>query len=791
MRLQRTPTGEQLRIITQTQGEFVVLASAGSGKTHVVNERYLHLITEVGVRPSEILTITFTKKAAAEMKRRIVGSLRDKGLFAEAQEAETGPIQTVHSFYERILRENSVRAGLDPNFEVMSQRDVQLLRRQIIRRAATLDEQDEPYIAEFLREMLGSHDQDDPSAYASFVKVVEDTMKRFRESGIPRSEFESIFSSPRGYKESTDRFLFLQLPQVIQDAIRESLDQDWVKVAKDALKPTDKLCDWLKPKFDVEKFEHDYRMTVALAQIAIRCWLRFESELRKLNVLDFESMENRAVRLLEGDLEVRERLKNLYPHIMVDEAQDNNPMQYRLLNALASESKMLIGDDKQSIYSFRNADVKEFQSRAKELVMRLTRNFRSDEGIQRAIDATFGSLMGEKYVSMLPVTGFDEPTNSSQYHGLEIVEISAKSRWEELGAYISHLQANGESLKDIAILVRFNSSVMQIKKKLQDMGIGIRTLSGASNLYARLEIRDIANLLAAVADPSDEFALLAMLRSPIVDLSLDSVILLSDRRVETKSLLSILKECLQIGMELPEAAEQAKLMRFLDWFGPLSVFADRLPAWEVLSQALKHSDLMSNLAPRRNGRQRIENVRKLLVLATRQPEYSSAEFAELIRSIDRLKQIESDAELYDDEDDLVSVSTIHSSKGLEWKTVIIADATDQKKDKIHQPLFDAKTGFLGYGSSVKSTPLFAYLHAEKDRANVEELSRFQYVAMTRAKKRLAIVDWQQGAKRGTEGLPKSIRNGIGAAIYDSLPTWSLVQMPKPSEGTDIESDPFV
>ncbi|MCX6340830.1 MAG: UvrD-helicase domain-containing protein [Fimbriimonadales bacterium] len=332
MRLQRTPTGEQLRIITQTQGEFVVLASAGSGKTHVVNERYLHLITEVGVRPSEILTITFTKKAAAEMKRRIVGSLRDKGLFAEAQEAETGPIQTVHSFYERILRENSVRAGLDPNFEVMSQRDVQLLRRQIIRRAATLDEQDEPYIAEFLREMLGSHDQDDPSAYASFVKVVEDTMKRFRESGIPRSEFESIFTSPRDYKERTDRFLFLQLPQVIQDAIRENLDQDWVKVAKDALKPTDKLCDWLKPKFDVEKFEHDYRMTVALAQIAIRCWLRFESELRKLNVLDFESMENRAVRLLEGDLEVRQKLKNLYPHIMVDEAQDNNPMQYRLLN---------------------------------------------------------------------------------------------------------------------------------------------------------------------------------------------------------------------------------------------------------------------------------------------------------------------------------------------------------------------------------------------------------------------------------------------------------------------------
>ena len=110
----RTPTEEQRLVIESPAKQFMVTASAGAGKTFVLVERYLWMIEQLGFEPHEILTITFTRKAAAEMKERIVGRLRSMGQFDRAQIAETGPIQTIHSFCERLLRENSLAAGIDP-----------------------------------------------------------------------------------------------------------------------------------------------------------------------------------------------------------------------------------------------------------------------------------------------------------------------------------------------------------------------------------------------------------------------------------------------------------------------------------------------------------------------------------------------------------------------------------------------------------------------------------------------------------------------------------------------------
>lgn len=756
-----TATEEQVSIIETLEGDFVVLASAGSGKTFVVSERYLHLVQNHGVRPSEILTVTFTKKAAAEMKKRIVGRLREAGLFAAAQEAETGPIQTIHSFYERILRENAVRAGLDPNFEVISQREVMLLKRDIIRRAATLEDHDEPFVAEFLQKKVGSRVDNDPSSYAQYVNLLQSTLNAFRESGHPRSFFDDLYSDPRSYFEKCNRYLFDQLPRVAQEAVRDHPTDPWITIALASSKAAKVKPKWLHARADDARQLQTSRMICGLAQIALRCWLQLESELRKRQALDFQSLESRAVRLLESDAVVRRRLCRQYVHLMIDEAQDNNPNQYRLLDSIETTSKMLIGDDKQSIYAFRNAEVGQFRERAMARTLRLSKNFRSVVGIQSAVDSVFGLAMGEGYSPMLTPQGFDELFEEPTYEGLEVVHLSEPNHWGELCEYVLDLKTRGTRLADIAILVRGNRHVDQIETRLKALGIGVRANSKASNLYARLEIRDVANLLSALSNPEDTFALLAALHSPIADLSLDSALLLSAALQQDG--YTILQ-----SFQCPEESEQRKLTQFLDWYLPLSGYADRMPAWEVLSLVIKHSEAFHHLASRRNGRQRIENIRKLLVLATSYPEMSAGDFAAMIRQIDRLSQMEGDAGLHDDDEDLVTITTIHSSKGLEWHTVILADGQTQTRDKVRLPLLDNHTGMLGFETKDgSSAPIVEFLRHEATQRNEEELLRLQYVACTRAKERLVVVQWQEAKA----GIPQLFKNGLTSATYALLPTW--------------------
>jgi ATP-dependent helicase/nuclease subunit A len=756
------PTQEQLSIISTLEGDFVVLASAGSGKTFVVSERYLHLVQSCGVRPSEILTVTFTKKAAAEMKKRIVQRLRDAGLFSEAQEAETGPIQTIHSFYERILRENAVRAGLDPNFEVISQREVMLLKRDIIRRAATLDDGDEPFVAEFLQRKLGSRVDKDPSSYAEYVNLIQKTLNSFRESGNPRSFFADLYADPRAYLEKCNRFLFDKLPRVAQEAIRENPLEPWLQIAVSSSKAERCKPKWLNDRATEEQQLRTSRMICGLAQITLRCWLQLESELRKRQALDFQSLESRAVRLLESDSVVRRRLSRQYQHMMIDEAQDNNPNQYRLLDSIETVSKMLIGDDKQSIYSFRNAEVNQFRDRAVARTLRLSKNFRSVVGIQQAVDAVFGLAIGESYAPMIEPSGFEESVDSNSFSGIEVIRFSEDANWNELGEYILDLKSKGTPFSDMAVLVRKNKYVEQIESRLKTLGIGVRANSKASNLYARLEIRDVANLLSAISDPQDTFGLLAAIHSPIVDLTLDTTLLLSESIQSGSPITAILK-----NFETPVKQDQEKYSDFLEWFLPLASHADRLPAWETLSLIMKHSKAFHHLASRRNGRQRIENIRKLLVLATSHPEMSPGEFATMIRQIDRLSQMEGDAGLHDDDEDLVTVTTIHSSKGLEWNTVILADGQTQSKDRVTLPLLDNETGMLAYETEKPSAPIVEYLRSEQTKRYEDELLRIQYVACTRAKQRLVIAEW----KDAKAGIPQLFKNGMTSGIYGSLPTW--------------------
>lgn len=748
-------TEEQIAVVERTQGEFVVIASAGSGKTTVLSERYLNLIQNHGIRPSQILTITFTKKAAAEMKSRIVAKLRQRHLLDEAQEAETGPIQTIHSFYERVLRENSPAAGLDPKFEVITGGESARLITDCIKKAIGYAEEEGGQTRFAIRRLAGKTERDGHGSYAKLMDLVETCLRSFRDSGHSRSYLSKLYSSPEDFLRNTDEDLKAELPPAYRPPIGET---EWHSAVFKDLKANKEqgAYPWLKPVIPPNDSLNGARIIVGVAQLAITAWSMLEEEHRQGNHLDYTALEARTVRLLEGSPEVRDRLNRQYRHVMVDESQDLNPNQMRLLTALQPDSKMLVGDDKQSIFLFRNAVGDFIRGYENAQIMRLSKSHRSEQPIQELVDMVFASAMPNTYRPMTGVLNLsleDGPWQPSPVHS-EVLMLGAKEAWSEVVQRIRNLQEEGTKLNDIAILTSNHKHGKIIASYLRRNGIGVRENAGKTNYYAKLEVRDICNTLTALADSENRFALIACLRSPVCELSLDSTVLIGAHEGDPFEFTPTVE------------ADQAKFERFKKWFLPLRELADRLPAWEVISQIMAESDLLFNLATRQERRKRIENVRKLLVMAAAKPELNALEYAAMIEDIERLSDAEADPSIVDPTEDLVTTITIHSAKGLEWPVVILADAMMHKVRSVYAPVFDADRGWFGYWQRAANTYSSEFLK-EKEKANrAAELLRLQYVAMTRAKKKLILVGWEGNRA----GLIELVRSSIGSAAFSSIIT---------------------
>ena len=749
--LSRVATDEQIEIINQNEGSSVVLASAGSGKTFVVVERYLRLVREFDVRPSQILTITFTNKAAAEMKRRIVDRLFVNQFFEQAQEAETGPIQTIHSFYEKLLRENSVEAGIDPKFELATGGESDRLKRDAVRHVInSSDDDDNELIALFVKSTVGKSEYGQIGAYEKLEKETIQILNQLRSSGHEPSFFEELYQSGAHFLRTTHDILMSKLPDYMQMAIAEQTGGFWRDIAYQEagkVRGEKSKYTWLKESQADELTAAN--LTCGLAQIALRAWTRYETILSRDRKIDFDGLESRAVRLIESSVQVRTRVSKQFLHVIVDESQDLNRNQFRLFDAIGSKSKMLVGDGKQSIYAFRNANVETFNERARQGFLKLSKNFRSSESIINLVDVVFSQAFGaEHYFTSNRYDIFDHQIT---FDGVERLHLSSKTDWNDLAEFVDNERARNVNLNSICILIRRHKEAEAIGLALKRRGIGVRMNAGQSQFFARSEVRDLVNALLAVSSKMDHFAWLATLRSPIVGLSLDSIVLLA--KPEADQTLA------------PD--EQEKLDRFSSWFLELRALVDHVPASEVLSKIINKSDLFINLLDLSEGRRRIENVRKLLLLAMDSPELSAREFAEQIRNIERLRHDEGDAATTDESEDLVTLMTIHKAKGLEWDTVILADGMDHKPPPTYAPLFDADSGWIGYWQRGLSTYAAEYLKVLKSAKEREELKRLQYVAMTRAKQRLILTTWGDSSS----GLVGVVRNSLGAESFDVLKTW--------------------
>ncbi|HSI72228.1 MAG TPA: UvrD-helicase domain-containing protein, partial [Fimbriimonas sp.] len=335
---------EQRVVVESAEAKFVVTAAAGAGKTRVLVERYLRHVIEEGLRPDQILTITFTKKAAAEMKKRIVGRLREAGMMPEAQIAETGPIQTIHSFCERLLRENSLEAGLDPAFEILDEGQSSRLSLACIREAIAQDLAETPEAEALIAFLAGrrQNTRESRSPYSLLESAVEDVLQELR-------------SSPVSYEQTRERYWNAErLEALWESTLVSSLLPD-VRLTFELIEGSDlqdrvqKACRehklrvpvWARGKRDGLAEAEALTHTLGLVHLACEAWGRMHAEMSRLQALDFTELEARAVRLLDNSEPTRERLKLQYQVVMVDEAQDLNPIQYRLLESLSVAREML------------------------------------------------------------------------------------------------------------------------------------------------------------------------------------------------------------------------------------------------------------------------------------------------------------------------------------------------------------------------------------------------------------------------------------------------------------------
>lgn len=725
---------EQSDVVQTREAHFSVVAAAGAGKTFVLVERYLRHVVEEGLRPDQILTITFTKKAAAEMKRRIVRRLRDQGLNDQAQNAETGPIQTIHSFCERLLRENALEAGLDPSFEILTESHSSRLVSACVREALASPLDDEPQAEALISFLAGKRPGfgENKSPYGILESAVEAVLRDLRGSGFSQLQIQQWHLDPRTLRDRWEDLLLRELSPNALAAFANIEADSFQERMQQALKSVgEKVPGWLKNRPDQQAEEEALEQTCGLVQLACAAWWRLDREMDAEQALDFSALEERAVRLLERSEATRERLQRQVQVVMVDEAQDLNPMQYRLLRRIEASREMLVGDAQQSIYGFRQADVELFERRAVEgYTLRLSRNYRSVPGILNFVDFVFGRLWHENYV---PMSDLDAPMDLENdvprdFAGVEVWRQAANDA-DATATYIRELLDEGIAKKDIAVLVRDGGGAQAIETGLKGVGIPARVAGGTERFYTRLEVRDLANALRAVADPYDDFSLLACLRSPLVGLSLDAITMLGGEAGVVERLAEF---------ESPVEEDGPKLKAFLRWYEPLRGIADRLAAWEVLAEIFAKSELLPALARREKPEQLLANVRKLLSLATQEPDLGPLEYAERIREIQDLRHKEGDAPADEEDADVVTIMTVHKAKGLEFPVVVLPQTDKRLAANARDLVVEPRMGLVATKYGKGQCLMHKFLTERRKRRDEEEELRVLYVALTRPKQRLCV-----------------------------------------------------
>ncbi len=748
-------TAEQLEAIERRDGDLLLAAAAGSGKTSVLVERFVRMVLEDEVDVSAILTITFTEKAAAEMRDRIRERLRELGEDEAARQTEGAFISTIHGFCARLLRAHAVAVGIDPAFTVLDQPDAQRLAD------AAFDDA--------LEHVPGAVDLIAAYGAGPIRAAILAVHDELRSRGQSRPELPPLPDPPD--LETARAALELAAAAVAREL--GAIDKPSTKVVQ-ALDRLERLGTAIDSETDpwpgaLDRFslpggngaalttdacaayaealaafrravEHRYaiRTHAVLARLLAVFAEGYAARKRASAGLDFEDLELLTRDVLAADDELRERYRSRFAQVMVDEFQDTNHVQLALIESIADGNLFTVGDAQQSIYGFRHADVELFERRAKELAridsrLGLTINFRSRPEILAVINAAFD----------FPSIGAGRSDPPADDPRVELIVADKAAAWavegqaspwrlaeaRALAGRVIELVETGTPPGDVVVLTRATTDLRTYERALEERGVPTYVIGGRG-YWTHPQVIDLLAYLRALANPLDEEALVMLLASPLVAATPDELVLLAGAaRAEKRALWEVVKE---------------RRAAFAEWFEAEREAARQYGVDELIDRALARTGYDLAVLAMPGGRRRLANVRKLMRLAREQPGIDVRGFLDLVeRRASEWSVHESEAPVEGETVDAVRLMTIHRAKGLEFDVVCVADLGRGPRwpAELMRLGRDGRFGLrLSEPGTSRAVPALDYLPLGEARAEAEaaEERRLFYVAMTRARERLIL-----------------------------------------------------
>ena len=634
----------QREAVYHTDGPLLILAGAGSGKTRVLTHRIAYLIEERNVNPWNILAITFTNKAAGEMRER-VDSLVGFG-------SESIWVSTFHSMCVRILRRFIDRLGYDNRFTIYDTDDQKTLMKEVCK------------------------------------KVAIDT-KFFKE----RSLMSAISSAKNEL--------------ILPDEFELNAGGDFAKL----------------------KIAKVYR--------------EYEAQLKANNALDFDDLLVKTVQLLQTQPDVLENYQERFRYIMVDEYQDTNTVQFQLVRLLAGKYRNLcvVGDDDQSIYKFRGANIRNILDFEHEFsdacVIKLEQNYRSTGNILNAANRVIANNKGRKEKTLWTANGEGELVHLRQFDtGYDEADFIAEDIKKEVRA--------GASYNDHAVLYRTNAQSRLLEEKFVAMNVPYKIVGGV-NFYARREIKDLLAYLKTIDNGMDDIAVRRIINVPKRGIGLTTINRIQESAAERG--LGFYETLMAPELIPGIGRSAAKLDSFAALIEYFKGLTGQMSITDLLREVIEKTGYMESLdsEDKEDAQARKENIDELINKAAAYEEAAEDrdEPATLSAFLEEVALV-ADIDSLDEEQDYVVLMTLHSAKGLEFPHVYLAGMEDG--------LF----------------PSYMTITSD-DRDDLEEERRLCYVGITRAEQELTLTCARRRMVRGETQYNKISRfiKEIPAELLDT------------------------
>ncbi len=591
---------EQILPVKDTEGAVLVIAGAGSGKTRVLTSRIIYLVENLKVDPKNILAITFTNKAAAEMKQRLEQSLDNVSQMW---------ISTIHSMCVRILRQEAEHIGYNRNFSIYSETEKDSVLKRIIKEQNITDE--------------------------GFLKNLKNGISNAKSKG----------QSPQEYLQDNKRYILVE------------------KVYK--------------------------------------CYKLYDEHLRANNALDFDDLLIKTEQLFLENPQVCLKYAERFKYVHVDEYQDTNKTQYNIIRQISSyhQNIFVVGDDDQSIYGWRGADISNILDFEKDFknakVYKLERNYRSTKKILNLANKVIAKNNERKNKTLW--TENEDGAGITAFSGADEVGEA-----EYCALQIKSLVARGASYSDFAVLMRLNALSRPYESEFLKYGINYKVFGGFK-FYERKEIKDLTAYIRVLVNPLDDEAILRIINTPKRGIGEKMVQTLIDyAQSENISLFDTLFEAEQTTLT---KLGVNKIANFRSLITDLLIDKETKSLTEVIKCVIDKTDFYGQFEETEEGINKRHNIDEFISSAEEFEKLNlNADLTDFLSSV----TLSSDTDEMDNSD-YVTIATIHSVKGLEFKTVFIVGVEEG---------------------------IFPITRAVDNDYELEEERRLMYVAITRARQRL-------------------------------------------------------